>query len=94
MAEIAADKVDKTANNKILVVDDDPINRMVLEELLEDEPYVVAMAESGEQALEVATQFGPDLILLDVMMPGLNGYETCQEFRKLESRRSTKIVPE
>ena len=92
MAEIAADKVDKTANNKILVVDDDPINRMVLEELLEDEPYVLAMAESGEQALEVATQFGPDLILLDVMMPGLNGYETCQEFRKLESRRSTKIV--
>ncbi len=78
--------------NKVLVVDDDPVNRMVLEELLDDEPYELETAESGEEALESCARFQPDLVLLDIMMPGIDGFETCAQLRRDESQRYTKIV--
>lgn len=65
----------------ILVVDDIPENLDVLLRTLESRGYSVLVAKSGEGALKVAKQFVPDLILLDVMMPGLNGYETCQKLK-------------
>ncbi len=77
---------------KILVVDDDPVNRMVLEELLEDQPYQVKMAESGQEALAIARQFKPDVVLLDIMMPGIDGYTTCRQLRGDESCQDTKIM--
>ncbi len=77
---------------KVLVVDDDPVNRMVLEELLDDEPYGVEMAESGEEALELCAQFRPDVVLLDIMMPGIDGYETCARLRKDDHQRLTKVM--
>ena len=58
---------------KILVVDDDPGNREVLEELLRIRVYPVITAASGPEALEVARQELPDLVLLDVTMPGMSG---------------------
>jgi len=65
---------------KVLIADDDAINRQVLAELLKPE-YTVLLAKNGEQALERAARHAPDLILLDVMMPDLDGYEVLRRLR-------------
>jgi signal transduction histidine kinase len=74
---------------KILVVDDTPSNLSVLEEILEGS-YSISIAQSGTQALNLTEKFQPDLILLDVNMPGIDGFETC---RKLKSQESTRSIP-
>lgn len=74
---------------KILVVDDTPTNLSILEEILEED-YSISIAQSGTQALSITEKFKPDLILLDVNMPGIDGFETC---RKLKSRDSTRSIP-
>ncbi|BAY08772.1 sensor histidine kinase [Calothrix sp. NIES-2098] len=74
----------------ILVVDDVPTNIKVLFELLEQSGYIVSIAKSGESALEKAQSGLPDLILLDVMMPGIDGFETC---RRLKANPRTKDIP-
>ena len=63
---------------KILVVDDNPKNVKLLSELLKIAGYATVSAGSGEAALELVTSEKPDLLLLDIMMPGMNGYEVCQ----------------
>lgn len=68
------------APQKVLVADDDAINRQVLGELLKPE-YMVLLAKNGEQALERALRHLPDLILLDVMMPDMDGYEVLRRLR-------------
>ena len=65
-------KVD-AANWRVLVVDDTPANLAVLKETLAPEGYKLAFANTGEKALEIAAQINPDLILLDVMIPGIDG---------------------
>jgi diguanylate cyclase (GGDEF)-like protein len=65
---------------KVLVADDDIVNRQVLAELLKPE-HTVLLAKNGEQALERAARHLPDLILLDVMMPDMNGYEVLRRLR-------------
>lgn len=79
------------AHDRILIVDDHPNNVDVLEDILGDD-YALATASSGEAALTVAQTFRPALILLDIMMPGIDGYETCQRLRALPALRHTKIV--
>jgi signal transduction histidine kinase len=74
---------------KILIVDDTPTNLSILEEIL-DEDYLISIAQSGTQALSITEKFMPDLILLDVNMPGLDGFETC---RKLKSQENTLNIP-
>src|SRR5437879_1075314 len=74
----------------ILIVDDTPANLGVLVETLGAAGYNLMVAEDGEEALAQTTQTQPDLILLDVMMPGLDGFETC---RQLKQRRATADVP-
>ena len=64
---------------RILVVDDHPRNVAILQEILS--PYRLATAASGEEALRIAPKFAPDLVLLDIMMPGIDGYETCRRIR-------------
>ena len=66
----------------ILIVDDEPGGRYTLESILEEQGYRIEMAESGMEALEKARQLLPDVILLDVMMPGMDGFEVCQRIRK------------
>jgi diguanylate cyclase (GGDEF)-like protein len=66
---------------KVLVADDDAINRQVLAELLKPE-YTVLLAKNGAQALERASRHAPDLILLDVMMPDMDGYEVLHRLRE------------
>ena len=77
-------------SEKILVVDDVAANVMLLADLLEVKGYAVLRAESGEQALECIRSGRPDLVLLDVMMPGMSGYEVCQAIR---ADPATEILP-
>lgn len=65
----------------VFVVDDDPNNFDVIETLLSDRDYLLFYAASGEEALQTIDSVRPDVILLDVMMPGMDGIETCQHFK-------------
>lgn len=75
---------------KILVVDDHPSSRMTAVALLSVEGYEVLEAESGPIALKRVVEGNPDLILLDVMMPGMDGYEVC---RRLKEDEQTRLIP-
>jgi len=66
----------------ILVVDDDDMNLFLLGKILELEGYQVTVAHNGMEAIQLAVQKMPDLALLDVMMPEMNGYELCQKMRQ------------
>jgi len=74
----------------VLMVDDTPANLSVLYDLLSEANYDVLVAEDGESALERAAYARPDLILLDVMMPGIDGFETC---RRLKEQPETRDIP-
>lgn len=76
----------------ILIVDDTPANIDVLRRMLEMEGYRISAAPSGIVALKIASRLKPALILLDVMMPGLSGYETCQRLRENPDTASTPII--
>jgi signal transduction histidine kinase len=76
---------------RILVIDDNAVNRAVLEEILGGD-YELLSAPTGEAGITVAQTFRPDLVLLDIMMPGMNGYETCSRLRADEKTRCAKIV--
>ncbi|MDX2231006.1 MAG: response regulator [Leptolyngbyaceae cyanobacterium bins.349] len=71
-----------TASGTILVVDDNPTNIQVLFDVLSEMGYRVAIAKSGEAALQRLQSYHPDMILLDVMMPGIDGFETCQRLKR------------
>lgn len=77
---------------KILVVDDHPSSRMTAVALLSVEGYDVLEAENGQAALDCVGDADPDLILLDVMMPGMDGYEVCRRLKQDEHTRLTPIV--
>ena len=76
---------------KILVVDDDPMNVKFLKEILSDEYNIIA-ALSGEEALEIIFDFMPEILLLDIMMPGIDGYEVCKKIRANEKLANIKIL--
>jgi adenylate cyclase len=75
---------------KILVVDDTPANVKLLADLLAVKGYVVSTAVNGEEALAKVASDAPDLVLLDVMMPGLSGYDVC---RRIRERPDTALLP-
>ena len=78
--------------HRILIVDDNPMNVSLLEDILADDYQYIATAGSGEEALEIAETFHPTLILLDIMMPGIDGYETCKRIRATAALRTTKVI--
>lgn len=75
---------------KIIVVDDDPDLLLVVSTFLEKEGFEVVCFESGEECLEKLEKNKPDLILMDLMMPGLDGWETTE---KIKSNPATKDIP-
>lgn len=77
---------------KVLVVDDHPSSRMTAVALLSVEGYEVLEADSGPAALESVITSNPDLILLDVMMPGMDGFEVCRRLKQDEQTRLTPVV--
>lgn len=78
-------------NKKILIVDDEPNNLQVLRAILKDH-YSLIFAPNGEKALEAANKHQPDLVLLDIMMPGMNGYEVCQHLKKNSNTESIPVI--
>lgn len=77
---------------KILVVDDDRLNIRILSAILKKEGFQVAEADSGEQALVAYSQFLPDLVLLDVVMPGIDGFETCRQLNAKYGERCAPVI--
>jgi CheY-like chemotaxis protein len=80
------------AASVILLVDDNDINLQTLYQALESQGYELLIARSGEDALRIAAKAKPDLILLDVMMPGIDGYETCARLKADEHTRNSVII--
>ena len=77
----------------VLVADDDPLIRELIQFRLERSGYEVVVAEDGDQALKIARERSPDLVVLDVMMPGLNGYEVTRSLRAdVETKRILVIL--
>ena len=84
--------MNKRRNARILVVDDEPQNIRLLQIRLQAEGYTVLAANNGQEALQLVQAEAPDLILLDIMMPGMNGFEVCQQIRAEESTQFTPVV--
>jgi CheY-like chemotaxis protein len=75
---------------RILIVDDESKNRQLLEVMLQPEGYVVSSASSGEEALDLVARESPDLVVLDVMMPGMDGYQVTA---KIKADLATRHIP-
>jgi DNA-binding response OmpR family regulator len=78
--------------NKILIVDDEPFNLDLLEQELQDQGYIIERAGDGAEALEKVPSFLPDVILLDYMMPNMNGLEVLGRLRKDEKHKGIPVI--
>jgi twitching motility two-component system response regulator PilH len=77
---------------KVLIVDDSPTDRHMLSEILVRAGYLPIIAESGEEAIVVAKKELPDLILMDVVMPGMNGYQATRTITREEATRHIPVI--
>ncbi|MBL9194474.1 MAG: hybrid sensor histidine kinase/response regulator [Opitutaceae bacterium] len=85
-------RLNSLAGRKILMVDDDRLNLRILSGILRGEGYVLAEADSGEKALELYATFQPDLVLLDVVMSGINGFDTCRRLRERYGAGAAPVI--
>ncbi len=76
----------------VLVVDDDDMIRRLVRTVLEADEYEVVEARNGDLALSLANEAHPTVVLLDIMMPGMDGHEVCQRLREWDLRRTTAII--
>ena len=81
-----------TSSGVVLVVDDDPVVRKLTRDILSRVADAVHLVACGEDAVRVAPQLDPDLILLDVNMPGINGFEVCTQLRADPRTREVPII--
>jgi CheY-like chemotaxis protein len=79
--EIKSSEIDPKHSERILLVDDNPTNLQILMGTLEGRGYNLLIAKNGESALTIVRKARPDLILLDIMMPGMDGYEVCRQLK-------------
>lgn len=77
---------------KVLLVDDEPPILTALEFLVEQAGYEVQTATHGEEAIRKAAPFRPDIVVLDVMMPGMDGFEVARTIRKMPEMENTRII--
>ena len=77
---------------EILIVDDEPSIVIPIQFLMEQQGYSVIVAENGEDALDIIHKYEPDLVLLDIMLPGIDGYEVCEIVRLNPKYRHIKII--
>ncbi|MBD0265158.1 MAG: response regulator, partial [Tolypothrix sp. Co-bin9] len=82
--------INNNSQNIILIVDDNPTNLKLLFDLLAASGFKVLVAEDGESAIDKIEYAMPDIILLDVLMPGIDGFETC---RRLQANNLTQDIP-
>ena len=80
------------AAKSVLVCDDDPVILRLVQVNLELEGFDVLLADNGERAIEVATAEHPDLVILDIMMPRLDGYQTCERLKGAETTKDIPVV--
>jgi two-component system sensor histidine kinase/response regulator len=80
------------SGRKVLIVDDDRLNLKILSGILKEEGFQLAEAGSGEEALSLYETFRPDLILLDVIMPGIDGFETCRRLKNEHGPKSAPVI--
>lgn len=78
--------------NKILIADDNEANRELIEAYLAGMDAEIEIAVDGQDTLDKITAFKPDLVLLDVMMPKLNGFEVCQQIKSDDATKQTMIL--
>jgi len=78
--------------SRVLVVDDNPQNTELVQAYLESLPVEIASAVDGVEAMQAAERFRPDLILLDVMMPRMSGFEVCQKIKSNPALRDTVVI--
>ena len=76
----------------ILIVDDEPNIVIPLQFLMEQNGYSTLVAQSGEEALEMISKEKPDLVLLDIMLPGVDGFEVCEIIRLNPEWRNTRVI--
>lgn len=81
-----------TDNKKILVVDDEEMTTELAKTFLEKHGFVVVIAKDGEEALKIAHDEVPDLILLDVMLPTIDGFEVCKQLKSNDTFKKTPIL--
>ncbi|HET7536051.1 MAG TPA: adenylate/guanylate cyclase domain-containing protein [Candidatus Didemnitutus sp.] len=79
-------------SGRILLIDDTPANIQAISTILKNEGYQITVATSGQQGLELLARFRPDLILLDVMMPGIDGFETCIRIKASPAWREMPVI--
>ena len=77
---------------KILIVDDEPNILMSLEFLMRKEGYQVFVARDGSEAITIIDNDQPSIIVLDIMMPNVDGYEVCQYIKNDEKKKETKVI--
>ncbi len=82
----------KTSKSKILIVDDDPNILLSVEFLLVKNGYDVLVARNGMEAMEIIQEIIPDIVLLDIMMPDVDGYVICEYIKKNERTKNTKVI--
>ncbi len=82
----------ETPKTKILIVDDSPAHLYALKSLVEAGGYEVLTAKDGERGLEAATSRNPNLILLDIVMPGMNGFQVNRKLRKIAVDRDIPVI--
>ncbi len=80
------------STKRVLICDDDPVILRLLEVNLELEGYEVLTAHHGEEALEIANRELPDLVILDIMMPRLDGYQTCERLKNADETKDIPVV--
>ncbi|WP_449417434.1 GGDEF domain-containing response regulator [Phormidium nigroviride] len=80
------------AETNILIVDDNPDNLRLLSKILESQGYIVRKSLNGKMALQAAYRDPPDLIILDINMPDMNGYEVCQQLKESEATQNLPII--
>ena len=80
-----------TSAKRVLVVDDNEDIRNLISIILTGESYEVLAVESGTKALEIYSEFKPDLILLDIMMPGISGFEVLEQIRDIRSAKLNSV---
>ena len=80
------------SSSRVLIADDIQQNRELLEAYLADEGYEILMAADGQQTIQMVEQHKPDLILLDIMMPRMSGYEVCRQLKSDPARRGIPVL--
>lgn len=78
--------------SKVLIVDDSPVQLHCLRQIVEQAGHQAVVAESGEQALELAAGENPAVILMDIVMPGMSGYQAKRDLGKAESTRGIPVI--